>query len=253
MKGGSKAKPKKPEHHRGGVFSRARWLEILVFVALAVFVFSVVSSLLGSRADEIIVNIASGGGGLAEVAESPVLYEAPSQREAATVNLSPIFTPSVLYWEDDILEWSEEYGIDPNAAATLMQIESCGDPDAESYVGAAGLFQVMPFHFAEGEDRFEPDTNALRGLEYFADGLDLADGHAGLAMAGYNGGHGLIGRAYENWPHETQRYYRWGSGIYREASAGWESSPTLESWLDAGGSALCETATAHLDITAAGR
>lgn len=221
-------------------------------MALAVFAFSVVTSLLSSRAEEIVVRLAPGSGAV-EVAESPALYEAPSRREAATLHLSAIFTPSVLYWEDDIVDWSAEYGIDPNAAATLMQIESCGNPDAESYVGAAGLFQVMPFHFAEGEDRFEPETNAERGLAYFADGLSLADGHAGLAMAGYNGGHGLIGRPYENWPRETQRYYRWGSGIYREASAGWDSSPTLESWLDAGGSALCDAASARLGITTAAR
>jgi hypothetical protein len=129
-----------------------------------------------------------------------------------------------------------------------MQIESCGDPQAGSRVGANGLFQVMPFHFEKGEDPFDPDTNARRGLDYLTKGLELSGGHAGLALAGYNGGHGIISRSYEDWPRETQSYYRWGSGIYREASAGWDSSPTLAAWLAAGGQSLCDAAAENLGL-----
>ncbi|MBN1313269.1 MAG: transglycosylase SLT domain-containing protein [Anaerolineae bacterium] len=229
------------------------WLEILFFVALAVFGFSVVAQLLGS-ASETILHFPSlpYSEEDADVATSR-LYEAASRRPAPEPTLSPIFMPSVQYWKDDLLKWSADYAIDPNLAATVMQIESCGGPEAMSSVGATSLFQVMPFHFEEGEDPFDPDTNAKRGLAFLAGGLELSNGHAGLALAGYNGGYGVISRDYEDWPHETQSYYRWGSGIYREASAGWDSSPTLVAWLAAGGKSLCDAAEEELGLTSVSR
>ncbi|GAB4480613.1 MAG: hypothetical protein Kow00124_27530 [Anaerolineae bacterium] len=227
------------------------WLEMLFFSALAIFGFSAVSYLLGAHTQGLLSLP------VVEAADSepePVeygLFEAPSQRPVVTPALSSIFTPSVQYWKDDILEWAAEYDLDPNLVATVMQIESCGYPLAGSQVGAIGLFQVMPYHFAEGEKPFDPDTNAARGMEYLLAALELSNGHAGLALAGYNGGHSVISRDYDTWANETQRYYRWGSGIYREASAGWDSSPTLQDWLDAGGRSLCTQAEAYLGLGAA--
>lgn len=249
MKQPEKQKSKKPESQNRRILSRSLWLEVLFFIALAVFAFSVVTYWLRGEGEGEFLSIAGGPPAEPE-GEAPVLYEAPSRRERPEPSMSPIFTPSVQYWEREILAWADENGVDPNAVATLMQIESCGDPEAESWVGAAGLFQVMPFHFESEEDRFDPNTNAKRGLAYFAGSLEQSNGHAGLAMAGYNGGYGVIASPYENWPEETQRYYRWGSGIYREASAGWESSPTLAAWLAAGGHSLCESAEAELGIRA---
>jgi hypothetical protein len=107
----------------------------------------------------------------------------------------------------------------------------------------------MPFHFSGTDEPLDPDTNAKRGVQYLANGLKLSGGHAGLALAGYNGGQSLISRTYEQWPFETQRYYRWGSGIYREASVGWDSSPTLAAWLAAGGQSLCVKAASVLGIS----
>jgi hypothetical protein len=195
-----------------------------------------------------------GGHGEQETEESDteqpviVLYGAPSQRPIPEPTLSPIFMPSIQYWEESILRWGRENNLDPNLIATVMQIESCGNPSATSRVGAMGLFQVMPFHFAAGEEPYEPDTNALRGIAYLSKGLEASGGHAGLALAGYNGGHSVITRSYDNWNYETQRYYRWGSGIYREASAGWDSSPTLMAWLAAGGRSLCDEAEQYLAL-----
>ncbi len=226
-----------------------RWLviELLFFFALAVFAFSAVSYWLGSDSN-VVVRFAPGG--REEEPQAAMLYEAPSHRVLPEPALSSIFTPSVQHWERDILTWAEEQSLDPNLIATVMQIESCGNPEAKSPVGAMGLFQVMPFHFEEGEDGFDTDTNALRGLGYLKQCLETSGGHAGLALAGYNGGQTVIGRSYEDWPRETQRYYRWGSGIYREASAGWDSSPTLAAWLAAGGQSLCDEAEAYLGIVA---
>jgi soluble lytic murein transglycosylase-like protein len=237
-------KPRPPKQPR--LRSKTFWLEVLFFVALAVFGFSLVAYWLGGQ-QNLIVRFAQVTGGK-PASQAPMLYEAPSRRPRPEPALSPIFTRSVQYWEDDLLKWAEEYSLDPNLIATVMQIESCGNPNVSSWVGATGLFQVMPFHFDEGEDAFDPDTNAKRGMLFLAEGLRVSGGHAGLAMAGYNGGHSLITRPYEDWPRETQRYYRWGSGIYREASAGWDSSPTLEAWLAAGGQSLCDQAVQQLGL-----
>lgn len=229
--------------------SRAFWLEILFFLALGMFGFAAVANWLGD--DEGFIIRVAAPLEEREVAQVALLYEAPSRRPAPEPTLAVIFMPSVQYWKDDLLAWGREYSVDPNLIATLMQIESCGDPDVESWAGATGLFQVMPFHFDDGEDMFDPATNAMRGIAYLKTGLEVSGGHAGLAMAGYNGGHGVISRSYETWPTETQRYYRWGSGIYREASAGWDSSPTLADWLASGGQSLCDQAEASLGLAAA--
>ncbi|MBI3158424.1 MAG: transglycosylase SLT domain-containing protein [Chloroflexi bacterium] len=161
--------------------------------------------------------------------------------------LSRAFTREVLYWEARILEWAAEWGLDPNLAATVMQIESCGDPLARSRSGAMGLFQVMPYHFAAGEQPYDPATNALRGLAYLHESLET---HltTRLALAGYNGGIRTASRAEYTWPAETVRYAYWGSGIYQEASDGVKASPTLEEWLNAGGASLCAQAAERLGL-----
>lgn len=180
---------------------------------------------------------------------APEMAPAERSREgtaAGRVRVSPVFTPEVLHWEKDIMAWSAAYGLDPNLVATVMQIESCGNPQAISRSGAQGLFQVMPYHFALGEEPLDPDTNAARGLDYLARGLTLAAGQAGLALAGYNGGHSQIERDSSLWPAETQRYYYWGAGMYAEASGGAGRSERLLEWLAAGGASLCARAAEHL-------
>lgn len=161
--------------------------------------------------------------------------------------LSPVFTAEVDYWATRILEWSAEFGLDPNLAATVMQIESCGDPRALSHAGAMGLFQVMPYHFARGDDPWTPATNALRGLNYLQQSLET-HGTARLALAGYNGGIGRAGQSESTWPAETVRYAYWGSGIYQEASSGKRHSDRLDEWLAAGGASLCAQAAERLGL-----
>jgi soluble lytic murein transglycosylase-like protein len=162
--------------------------------------------------------------------------------------LSPVFRPEVQYWSGAIQGWAAAAGLDPNLVATVMQIESCGDPRARSRAGAMGLFQVMPYHFAGDDDPYNPDTNAARGLAYLKRSLEAADGDARLALAGYNGGVGVIGRSESTWAAETQRYAYWGSGIYAEASSGATESLRLVEWMAAGGASLCRQASARLGI-----
>jgi soluble lytic murein transglycosylase-like protein len=162
--------------------------------------------------------------------------------------LSSIFTPEVQYWAGRIQDWAEADGLDPNLVATVMQIESCGDPVALSRAGAMGLFQVMPFHFDASDDPYDPNTNARRGLDYLSKSLELAHGDARLALAGYNGGTGVIGLSESDWAAETQRYAYWGSGIYAEASSGAKESIRLGEWLLTSGASLCRQAHDRLGI-----
>lgn len=169
-------------------------------------------------------------------------------RTFVPTTISPLFMPSVLYWEELIVSWANVHNVDPNAVATIMQIESCGDPQAVSVAGAQGLFQVMPFHFESGENMLDPNTNAKRGVSYFAEGMRMTGGDPYLSFAGYNGGHGTAAKGWNSWPSETQRYYIWGKGIYDEISTNQTYSDTLQQWLQTGGSSLCRQAETRLGI-----
>ncbi len=173
--------------------------------------------------------------------QSSPLPEEPSPSVSA---LPGFFTPEVRRWEQDILTWAEKYNLPPELVAVVMQIESCGNPRALSPAGALGLFQVMPYHFAAGEDPFDPETNARRGLDYLRRSWLTAEQDPALALAGYNGGLGTIAQPPEAWPEETRRYVYWGAPIYADALADNPRSPRLEEWLRNGGSHLCLQAAA---------
>ena len=181
-----------------------------------------------------------------ENAEEPVIESAAGLELRGVI--SPIFTKEVQYWESDIVHWAKEYDLDPNLVAIIMQVESCGDPEAGSPAGAQGLFQVMPFHFIAGEDSHDPDTNARRGINYFVGRLEQTGGDIGRSYAGYNGGHVAAAGGWDDWYEETQSYYIWTTGLYNDIQAGATDSPTLRQWLQAGGASLCSQAAERLGI-----
>lgn len=157
--------------------------------------------------------------------------------------LSPVFTPTVLRWENEIVRAAQKYELDPNMLATVVQVESCGDPAAVSPAGALSLAQVMPFHFQDGEDGMNPITNLDRGAAYLADRLEASGGEPEGAFAMYNGGPAAVNPVLR--VSETQRYVVWSTGIYQDAASGAAYSPSLDRWLDAGGQALCDQAKQH--------
>jgi soluble lytic murein transglycosylase-like protein len=162
--------------------------------------------------------------------------------------LSAVFTPEVRQWQADILRWADQFGLDPNLVAIVMQIESCGNPQAVSRSGAQGLFQVMPFNFGPDDDMLDPETNAQRGVGYLAQMMAEMSNDVGLALAAYNGGPTTASRGWAAWPAETQRYYLWGTGITKDIADGLTDSPTLEQWLAAGGNSLCRQAAGELGL-----
>jgi len=189
---------------------------------------------------------------LASVQE-PLAQQATQKSSAASayqVATSPLahLAPSVEAWETEIRTWSANFGLSPQLVAIVMQIESCGDPQAISSAGARGLFQVMPFHFGHTEDAFDPEVNARRGLNYLAKAWALSGGDLAQTLAAYNGGLNLIGKPPSTWPDETRRYVAWGMGLWRDIQAGALPSPTLSAWLAAGGQRLCTQAQSRLAL-----
>ena len=173
-------------------------------------------------------------------AESPA--PAVAMKTIPQTSISPIFTSEVQFWKEEILVWSDTYQLDPNLVATVMQIESCGYILAESRAGAKGLFQVMPYHFQEGENPFQPNINAKRGLQYLRQAKE-AGGNSRLALAGYNGGITGASLPEGEWPDEMSRYVYWGLKIFKDARNGLDHSTRLQEWLNAGGAALCKKAS----------
>lgn len=179
-------------------------------------------------------------------AARPIPVNAPP--DSTSTGISPIFRIEVQYWADSIVKWAAASNLDPNLAATIMQIESCGDPRARSGAGAMGLFQVMPYHFRAGENPYDPDTNALRGLGYLIRSLEAASGDARLALAGYNGGIGVIRRAEGTWSAQTRRYVQYGAPIYYDAVSDAKTSAALDEWYKKYGISLCKQAGKRLGL-----
>lgn len=178
--------------------------------------------------------------------KTPVQAQPVSSNSAS--GLAPLFTSEIHHWSDSIIRWAAASSLDPNLVAVIMQIESCGDPRARSRAGAMGLFQVMPYHFYAADDPYDPDTNAARGLAYLARSLQAANGDARLAMAGYNGGIGIITRAETAWSAETKRYVYYGAPIYADAQQGLSTSVMLDEWHKKYGAGLCRQAHTRLGL-----
>jgi hypothetical protein len=85
-------------------------------------------------------------------------------------------------------------------------------------------------------------------LDYLRRSWQTASGDPRLALAGYNGGIGVISWSESDWPLQTQHYAYWGSGIYADASSGATESPHLQEWLTANGISLCRQAHDRLGI-----
>lgn len=202
-----------------------------------------------------------------------------SQTEIASdpsaCQISDSFTPEIKYWEQDICRWSKEHSMDPDLIATIMQIESCGNPAAISATGVRGMFQVTGANL-DGENPFDPNVSMAKGPgKVLKNELKAANGNITAAMAGYNGG--AWARQWINGDISTStfisRLRSHGSGYWRTSAkanakvnevkwyAEWANifyeskkneTATLQKWLDMGGSHLCTKASAQLNLPDSG-
>lgn len=94
---------------------------------------------------------------------------------------------------------SSEFDLDPWLVASLIRVESGGNPSIVSPVGAIGLTQIMPRTGAEIAQRLEianystamlnnPAVNVRMGCAYLRELLDRFDGSEHAALAAYNWG-----------------------------------------------------------------
>ena len=179
----------------------------------------------------------------------PTATTMPTQEptQQPSPGIAPFFADAVRYWQSEIKRWASQYSLDPNIVATLMQLESCGNPTAISSAGASGLFQVMPYHFAEDENPFHPETNADRGLSFFNSCLVRNDGVVGRAFACYNGGYYGTLVPMQDWPEETRKYYFWADRIYYDSKQQRVRSPALDAWFSTRGEWLCKAASLFVE------
>lgn len=122
------------------------------------------------------------------------IRSARTSRVGETGKISP--------YDDLIKQYAKKYGFDWRLMAAQSYVESRFDPKAKSWVGAKGLFQVMPrtgksMGFTNLED---PRTGIHAGIKYMRRLVDRLDPKIPLkdrvrfALAGYNAG---IGHVYD--------------------------------------------------------
>jgi membrane-bound lytic murein transglycosylase F len=95
---------------------------------------------------------------------------------------------------------SERYGLDWRLMAAQAYQESLFDPDAESWAGARGLFQLLPSTGLElgVEDLSDPESGIHAGIRYMHQILDRLEPRVPLkhrlrfALAAYNAGFGHL-------------------------------------------------------------
>lgn len=143
-------------------------------------------------------------------------------------DLYPIYPPSVLEYKKVIYNLSDEFHIPPNVIATVMTIESGGDPKAGSFAGAIGLFQPLADKFPASIHAIpnpdarlaamqDPLTNGRAGMRYFQACLEVARSeNANLsptdarvyakAMIFYNAGYGRAHIRFDHLPDESKFY-----------------------------------------------
>lgn len=107
-----------------------------------------------------------------------------------------------LNYKSDVLEYSEQYDLDPYMVFALIRTESSFDPSAVSSAGAIGLAQIMPdtgqwladkmqLELYSEEMLYIPTTNIEISCYY----IDLLVGRFGdtdTALAAYNAGIGNV-------------------------------------------------------------
>ncbi|MDL2237277.1 lytic transglycosylase domain-containing protein [Christensenellaceae bacterium OttesenSCG-928-K19] len=135
-----------------------------------------------------------------------------------------------LEYEELIVQYSDEFGLDPYMVAAVIYTESGFDASAVSRSGAIGLMQIMPetgewiagkFDINNFKDNmlFDPQTNIRFGCWYLGFLEERFEGDNRLVWAAYNAGHNRVnqwlddpavsldGKRLDNIPIEETKQY----------------------------------------------
>ena len=137
-----------------------------------------------------------------------------------------------LEYEDYIVEYSEEYDLDPYLVCAMIKAESSFNPEAVSGDNAMGLMQLMHDTAQDIANRvgiedfsddmlFDPETNIRLGCAYMQYLSGLFDGNMDYVIAAYNWGLGNVREwvktdpKLENIPAaETEKYLKKVKAFY---------------------------------------
>jgi hypothetical protein len=113
--------------------------------------------------------------------------------EPLPLGLSTYWNRKILRWESLIVEAAQNRKLDPDFLASLVWMESRGDPYAVGPVGAIGLMQVMPreagFEWRPtGDVLMDPAINLFWGSRTLATVISQGHGDVFNSLAAYNGG-----------------------------------------------------------------
>jgi soluble lytic murein transglycosylase-like protein len=157
---------------------------------------------------------------LEEVLDDP--YENSKRGGDDAISVPSGLSERMSMWEDKLRELCEQYEVDPDLARSVMRMESGGNPNAISRVGAIGLMQLMPGTAKElGVDPKDPERNLEGGIKYLSQLADKYDGDYVKTLAAYNAGPSRVD-SYGGVPPfpETQRYVKNVLALYRKYSRG---------------------------------
>lgn len=116
-----------------------------------------------------------------------------SERSLPDDTLSTYWPYKVRRWDTFILQEARRRELDPDFLASLVWMESRGDPAAVGPVGAVGLMQVMPqeagFEWRPtAQELMDPATNLFWGTRTLSTVVKQGQGDIFNALAAYNGG-----------------------------------------------------------------
>ncbi len=144
----------------------------------------------------------------------------------ADAALSPYWQPDVVRWEQIIVRYAAQRGLDPDLVAAVIWKESLGRPTAHSPAGAVGLMMLMPFAWRpEAAELENPWTNVAWGTRTLAQIIRDGGGDLFYALAAYNG-------SWERVDQDNTRHYA-GSvlDLYARALAVRHGLPADGDWV----------------------
>jgi soluble lytic murein transglycosylase-like protein len=135
--------------------------------------------------------------------KAPVLPPIAPARRAG--GLSTIILKRVQSYDPLIETYSSMNGLEPNLVRAVIYVESAGDQNAVSNVGAEGLMQLMPGTASDigVSNSFDPAQNIYGGTRYLGALLKRFK-RIDLALWGYNAGPGSV--KSRRLPLETKLY-----------------------------------------------